>query len=58
MGLLELLAKYDPFFLSHNEKHGNPGSGNKSHMSSTICEELITLIGQRVRLAIVHELRS
>ena len=41
LGLLELVAKFDPFFLAHINRHGNSGSGNPSYLSKTICEVMI-----------------
>ena len=40
-----LVAKYDPFLAIYIEKEGNSGRGNVPYLSSTICEELIALIG-------------
>ena len=39
--LLELVAKFDPFFLAHIDCHGKSGSGNLSYLSKTICEVMI-----------------
>ena len=58
MGILEVLAKYDHFFATHIDKHGNPGRGKVSYLSSTICEELICLMGKRVLSVIVEQLKA
>ena len=41
LGLLELVAKLDPFLLAHISSYGNLGSGNLFYVSKTICEEMI-----------------
>ena len=41
LGLLELVAKFNPFFLAHINHHGNSGSGNPSYLSKTMCEVMI-----------------
>ena len=33
LGLLELVAKFDPFLLAHINRDGNSGSGNPSYLS-------------------------
>ena len=38
LGILELIAQYDPFLSSHLAKYGNQGRGRPSYLSSTICE--------------------
>ena len=48
LGMLELLAKYDDFLKQHMQKQGNLGTGHTNYLSSTICEELVELIGKLV----------
>ena len=48
LGTLELLAKFDPFLASHIEKFGNKGRGNVSYLSSTICDEFINILAEKV----------
>ena len=48
LGMLELLAQYDDFLKQHIQKHANLGSGHTNYLSSTICEELVHLMGKRV----------
>ena len=43
LGLLELVSQFDTFLASHIAKYGNSGKGNPSHLSKTICEELIEI---------------
>ena len=56
MGILEVLAKYDPFLATHIDKYGIPGRGKTSYLSSTICEEMIFQMGKRV-LSVIVELK-
>jgi len=44
LGLLELISKFDPFFKTRIELHGNKGRSHLSYLSKTILNELITLI--------------
>lgn len=48
MMCLELPAEYDHFLAMHIETRGNPGSGNISYLSSTICDEFIALMAGQV----------
>ena len=41
LGCIELLSKFDPFLAEYLRRHGNPGKGNVSYLSSTICDEFI-----------------
>ena len=50
LGMLELLAQYDDFLKQHIQMHANLGSGHTNYLSSTICEELVQLMGKRVGL--------
>jgi len=58
MMALELISEFDPFLANHIAKYGNPGSGQTSYLSSTICEEFISLIGTKVREIIIAEVKS
>lgn len=48
LGILELLAEYDPFLATHMKEHANKGSGHVNYLSSTICEELIELMANQL----------
>ena len=50
LGLLDLVAKFDPFLLAHINRYGNSGSGNPSYLSKTICEEMFQLMAKKVRV--------
>ena len=44
------------FLSSHLAKYGNVGRGKQSYLSSTICEELIEILGSKVLKFIVNEI--
>ncbi|KAH1177145.1 hypothetical protein KIL84_010847 [Mauremys mutica] len=58
LGLLELVVQFDPFLAGHISKYGNAGKGNPSYLSKTICDELIGLMSNKVRSAIVDEIST
>ena len=58
LGLLELLAKYDPFMAEHIQLHANKGRGHKNYLSSTIWEELIELMGFSVLSEIIARIKQ
>ena len=55
---MELISKYDPFLAEHIRKNVNQGRGHTSYLSSTICEEIILIMGQQVFSKIISEDRS
>ncbi|XP_050056113.1 zinc finger MYM-type protein 1-like [Aphis gossypii] len=55
MMCLELIAEFDPFMSNHLATYGNPGRGKTSYLSSTICEEFISLIAKKVLNVIIDE---
>lgn len=57
LGILELLAQFDPFLMDHFQKYGQKGRGSTSYLSSTICEEFISLMGEKTKQAIATELQ-
>lgn len=57
LGIMELLAEFDPFLAVHIKKHGNPGTGNPSYMSKTIYEEIIHEMAKKVRTTIIAEVK-
>ena len=58
LGVIEVLAKYDSFLAQHITMFANKGRGHTSYLSSTICEELISLMGSKVLDTIIQELKS
>lgn len=58
MGCLELIAQFDPFLKQHITNLGNPGTGNVSYLSSTICDEFIAIIHKKLKETILKEIRN
>lgn len=58
MMCLELIAEFDPFLAKHIKDHGNPGSGKTSYLSSSICNEFLTLMAKKVVHEMVNELKE
>ncbi|KAK0137416.1 Zinc finger MYM-type protein 1 [Merluccius polli] len=58
LGLIELIAEFDPFLKDHLEKYGQKGKGTTSYLSSTVCDELICLMGEKVKRRIASELQQ
>ena len=56
--VVEVLAKFDPFMSQHIAKYGNKGSGSTSYLSSTIYEELIQLMANKVTSKIIDEIKK
>ena len=48
IGLLELIAQFDPFLAEHIKNYGDSGSGKTNYLSKTTCEELIVLMARKV----------
>uniref|UniRef100_H3AMG0 HAT C-terminal dimerisation domain-containing protein n=1 Tax=Latimeria chalumnae TaxID=7897 RepID=H3AMG0_LATCH len=55
LGTLELLAKFDPFLADHISRFGNRGQRVPSYLSSTVCDELIDVMGAEVLSAVCKE---
>ncbi|CAM1308648.1 Uncharacterised protein r2_g1872 [Pycnogonum litorale] len=58
LGLLELIALFDPVLANHIELYGNRGSGKPSYLSKRICDEIIQLMANKVRKSILDDLRK
>ena len=58
LGVIEVLSKYDSFLAQHITMFVNKGRGHTSYLSSTICEELISLMGSKVLDTVIEELKS
>ena len=58
LGILELIAQFDPFLARHIDKFGKKGSGNVSYLSSTTCEEFIDVMGEKTRQTVADEIRE
>jgi hypothetical protein len=60
LGILELIAKFDPFLSAHLEKHKSMQQQHQrsvSYLSSTICNEIINVMGQQLMDTIVHQIK-
>lgn len=57
LGILELLAEFDPLLRSHLENYGNKGKGHTSYFSSTIWDKFISLLAAEVRAKILQEIK-
>lgn len=55
--LIELIAEFDLFLKEPLEKYGQKGRGTTSYLSSTVCDELICLMGEKVKRRIASELQ-
>ncbi|XP_042902047.1 zinc finger MYM-type protein 5-like [Parasteatoda tepidariorum] len=55
LGCLELIAHFDPFLVKHIEKAGNQGIGNVNYLSSTIVNEFVELMGEKVLNVVITE---
>lgn len=58
LGVLELLADYDSFLAEHIRLHANRGSGHTNYLSSTVCDELIEMIGKDILHIIVERVKK
>lgn len=56
--LSEHLVEFNPFLKEHIEKHDNKGKGKPSYLTSTACEEFVSLKGQKTKRAITEEIRK
>ena len=56
LGIIELIAQFDPFLDNHLKEYGNAGQGVSSYLFSTIVEELIQLMAKKVRSTIISEI--
>ncbi len=57
LGCLELISQFDPFLREHIVRFGNAGKGTPSYLSSTVCEELIDLMGDKMLSVILDKIR-
>lgn len=58
LGILELIAKFDPFLSQHIQNHANQGKGHTSYLSSTISDELIILLAKKTLDVIIDEVKA
>lgn len=58
LGILELIARFDPFLSQHIQKHANQGKGHTSYLSKTISDELIILLAEKTLDIIIDEVKA
>lgn len=58
LGILELIAQYDDFLAQHIETQANRGKGHTNYLSSTIMEELISVMGEQVLGEIISRVKK
>lgn len=55
---IELVAQFDPFLAQHIARYGNPGSGHTSYLSSTIYEDIMQLMANKIIHTIVDQIKK
>uniref|UniRef100_A0A2S2NB80 Zinc finger MYM-type protein 1 n=1 Tax=Schizaphis graminum TaxID=13262 RepID=A0A2S2NB80_SCHGA len=55
---MELISEFDPFLAEHIGKFGQCGSGHTNYLSSTIYEEIIQLMADKIRQKIIDEIKT
>ena len=55
--IIELISNHDTFLAKHIQRHTNKGLGHTSYLSSTVCEEVIELMGHKVMSTIINEIK-
>lgn len=58
MGVIELIAKFDPVLCQHLQRYSGTGRGVASYLSKTVCEELIVLMGKKVEQIIIQQIKE
>lgn len=58
LGILELLATYDPFLAEHIQSRGNKGQGRVNYLSSSTVDELLHIMSNQVMKQIVAEVKK
>nr|XP_012145950.1 PREDICTED: uncharacterized protein LOC105663174 [Megachile rotundata] len=54
---LELIAEFDPFLSKHIAQYGGKGKGCTNYLSSTICDEFIELMANKILTQIRDEIK-
>ncbi|GIY06905.1 zinc finger MYM-type protein 1 [Caerostris darwini] len=57
-GLLELVAKFDPFLRDPIDRYENTDSGKPSYLSKITCEEIIQLTANKMKDTIMAEVKK
>lgn len=58
LGVLELIAEFDPFLKQHINMYANKGWGNVSYLSKTIFEEFIEFLSRKILTQIKNEIKE
>jgi hypothetical protein len=58
LGILEIVASFDATLAKHIDLYANKQKGSTSYLSSTICDEIIELMGNEVLKLIVYEIKK
>ena len=48
LGILELISMFDLFLSQHICRFANRGCGHSSYLSKTLCDEIVTMMAQKV----------
>jgi len=56
--IVELLSEFKPFLSQHITRFKNSGSGTTSYLSSTVYEEIIKLMANKVKKAIIIQIKT
>ena len=55
---MELISEFDPFLAENIGKFCQCGSGHKNYLSSTIYEEIIQIMADKIRQKIIDEIKT
>lgn len=58
LGLLELLAEYDPLLKDHINRMANLSKSKTSYLSKDICNEVLTVMANRVIEEIIRQIKT
>ena len=53
LGILELISQYDDFLAQHIKTEANRGKGHTNYLSSTLMEEVISIMGEQLLREII-----
>ena len=56
LGIFELISQFDPFLSQHIRQFANRGHGHSSYLLKRICDEIVTIMGQKVLGIIKQEI--
>ena len=55
---LEYLSEFDPLLREHMKKYANCGTGSINYLSSTVCDEFISIISKDLQLTIANKIKE